>query len=282
MMTPIRSIAILLFAGVLMVSGSYGQQPAIPLVGSVSTASPAQTLGVNGNTVYTCDNSEISIIDVTHPAAPALVSTAGSPLTTTNTFCDVQRGDLVQLLNTSPPVFRAYDLTSPSSPNLIASTTVNKQFFGLPYFEGNTAFFGANVITFGSGYPGPITDQAGDFVSLDVTNFSAPVVLGALETQTHGPVEGGSFNVYGYTPYSGQLAYVTSTTSQGGATQTGVGQLWAVDTSNPSAMSLVSQLNVPGTLQVFGPLVQGNTAVTMGDSGGWKQPCCGNNAFNGT
>lgn len=57
-----------------------------------------------------------------------------------------------------------------------------------------------NEIVFGSGYPGPISDQAGDFVSMDVTNFSAPVVQGTTEAQTHGTVNGGSFNVYGTTP----------------------------------------------------------------------------------
>src|SRR5262249_25623970 len=135
----------------------------VTLLGSVSTASPAQTIGINGNTVYTCDNNEIAIIDVSRPSAPGLITTANSPTNTTNTFCDVQRGQLVQMINTSPPTFRVFDLSNPNSPNLIASPTVNKQFFGPPYFEGNTAFFGANVIVFGSGYPGPVTDQAGDF-----------------------------------------------------------------------------------------------------------------------
>jgi uncharacterized protein (TIGR03437 family) len=185
------------------------------------------------------------------------------------------------MINTTPPTFRVYDLANPKSPKPTASTTVNKQFFGAPYFEGNTAYFGSNVIVFGSGYPGPVTDQAGDFTSMDVTNLSAPAVLGTLESQSHGAVYGGSFNVYGTTPYSSQLAYVAATTSQGSATQTGVGQLWVVNTSNPSAMSLVKAINVTGTLQVFAPLIQGNTAVSIGDSGGWRQPCCGTNAFTG-
>jgi uncharacterized protein (TIGR03437 family) len=264
-----------------LLSSGYGQQRTIPLVGAVATASPAQTIGINANVVYVCDNNEISTVDVTHASAPALLGTINSPTNTTNTYCDVQKGDLVQMINTTTPTFRAYDLTNPTSPSLIAAVAVNKQFFGPPYYQANTAFFGSNVIVFGSGYPGPITDQAGDFVSLDVTSFNAPTVLGALESQTHGPVYGGSFNVYGTTPYNNQLAYVTATTSQGKDTQTGIGQLWVVNTSNPSAMSMVTQVNVPGTLQVFSPLIQGNTAVTIGDSGGWRQPCCGNNAFTG-
>jgi uncharacterized protein (TIGR03437 family) len=247
----------------------------------VPTASPAQTIGINGNTVYTCDNNEISVINVTNASAPVVLGTQASPVSTANTFCDVQRGDLVQLLNTSTPVFNAYSLSNPASPSLIGSTTVNKQFFGPAYFEGNTAFFGTNEINFAGGYPGPITNQAGDFVSLNVTNLSAPVILGTLETQTQGAVLGGSFNVYGTTPYSPQLVYLASTSSQGAATETGMGQLWAVDTTNPSAMSIITQVNVPGTLQVFAPVIQGNTLVTIGDSGGWIEPCCGNDAFSG-
>jgi uncharacterized protein (TIGR03437 family) len=276
----LKGVAAFLLVCGFLANIAYGQS-SIPLVGSVSTASPAETIGINGNNVYTCDDNEISIIDVTQPSKPAVLGTMGSPTSTANTFCDVQRGDLVQMLNTSAPAFRVYDISNPASTSLIASTTVNKQFFGPPYYQGNTAFFGTNVIVFGGGYPGPITDQAGDFVSMDITNLSAPAVLGTLETQTHGPVQGGSFNVVGTTPYNNQLAYVGSTTSQGSATQTGVGQLWVVDTTNPAAMSMVTQVNVPGTLQIFGPLIQGNTAVTIGDSGGWREPCCGNNAFTG-
>ncbi|HEY6344818.1 MAG TPA: hypothetical protein VIY49_25255 [Bryobacteraceae bacterium] len=213
-----------LLAGAVLVNPSYGQQPAIPLVGTVATVSPAETVAVNGNIVYTCDDNEISIIDVTKPSTPAIVTTLGSPADTANTYCDVQKGDLVQMINTSTPSFRAYSLTNPTSPSLFATATVDKTFFGPPYYQGNTAFFGMNEIVFRQGYPGPITDQAGDFVSMDVTNFNSPVILGALESQTHGSVADGSFNVYGTTPYSNTLVYIASTSSQGAATQTGNGQ----------------------------------------------------------
>jgi uncharacterized protein (TIGR03437 family) len=256
-----------------------GSQPV--LVGSAATSSPAHTVGINGNTAYTCDTNEISVINVANPAAPVLSGIVSPPGSGTNTFCDVQRGMLVQMIDTGSPSFLTYDLTSPLSPKRTSSTPINKQFFGPPYYLGNEAFFGTNRIYFASGYPGPITDQMGDFVSMDVTNLMAPVVQGTTETQTQGPVFGGSFNVYGAIPYNGQLAYVTSTTSQGSATQTGVGQLWVVNTANPSSMSIVTKVNVPGTLQVFGPLFQNNTAVTIADTGGWREPCCGTNAFTG-
>jgi len=80
---------------------AYGQSGAaaagatpVTLLGSVATASQAQTIGINGNTVYTCDNNEITIIDVSRPATPGLIATASSPTNTTNTYCDVQRGQL--------------------------------------------------------------------------------------------------------------------------------------------------------------------------------------------
>jgi uncharacterized protein (TIGR03437 family) len=251
------------------------------LLGSVATATPAQTVGINGNTVYTCDTNEISVINVTNTAAPVVSSTISLPGSSTNSYCDVQRGTLVQMFDSGNPTFVTYDITNPASPRQTASTPVNKRYFGAPYFLGNLAFFGTNEIVFAGGYPGTITDQAGDFVALDVTNLAAPVVLGATETQTHGATYGGSFNVYGAAPYNGQIAYVAATSSQGGATQTGVGQLWVVNTANPAAMSIVTKVNVPGTLQVVAPLIQGNTAITLADTLGWREPCCGTDAFTG-
>jgi uncharacterized protein (TIGR03437 family) len=262
--------------------GMAGSAPV--LLGSVATASPAETVGINGNTVYTCDNNEITVINATNTAAPVVSGTVSPPSTggtATNTFCDVQRGNLVQMLDGTPSLFVAYDLTNPALPKQIAATALNKKFFGPAYYQGNEAFFGTNEIVFAGGYPGPITDQAGDFVSMDVTSFSNPVVQGTTEIQTHGSLYGGSYNVYGAIPYNGQLAYIATTTSQGSATQTGIGQLWVVNTANPFSMSVVTQVNVPGTLQVFAPLIQGNTAVTISTSGGWVEPCCGNDAFSG-
>src|ERR1700691_1633849 len=112
------------------------------------------------------------------PTNLTLLATASSPTSTANTFCDVQRGDLVQLINTSQPSFLAYDVSNPTLPNQIGATTGHKDHFGPPFFVVNTAFFGMNEIDFAGGYPGAITDQSGDFVSLDVTNFSNVAVLG--------------------------------------------------------------------------------------------------------
>ncbi len=269
----------------------FTRQAAVPvfnLIGSVATASAAASVAINGNTVYTCDSNEVSVIDASNPASPTLVGTAfaGAINNATSIFCDIQRSDLVMLADTgnsgigNSPSFLAFDLTNPLSPSLIASTIVEKRFFGAPFYQDNNAFFGTNVIFLDGS--SNITGQGGDFVSLDVTNFSAPAVLGTVEQpETNGSTYGGSFNVYGVTPYSTTLAYATSTTSQGSATATGTGQLWAVNTTSPSAMSIVNAVNVPGTIQLFSPLVQGNTAVAIGDTGGWRNPDVSVDAFLG-
>ena len=273
----------------LAVTSTNGQSGPAPfsLIGSVATASAAESVAINGNTAYTCDSNEVTVINATNPTNPTVAGTAlaGAINNARDIFCDIQRGDLVMLADTgnsgigNTPSFLAFDLTNPLSPNLIASTLVDKRFFGAPFYQGNTAFF-ATLALFLSG--STITGQAGDFVSLDVTNFSAPAVLGTIEEpETEGPVYGGSFNVYGATPYNTTLAYATATTSQGATPQTGTGQLWAVNTSNPSAMSIVSQTNVPGTIQLVSPLVQGNTAVAIGDTGGWRNPDVSVDAYTG-
>jgi uncharacterized protein (TIGR03437 family) len=267
-------------------TGGGGGGSSFRLLGSVATASSAVSVAINGSTAYTCDNNEITVINAANPANPTVAGTAfaGAISNAQDIYCDIQQGDLVMLADKgnsglgSTPSFIAFDLTNPLSPSLLASTPVEKQFFGPPYYQGTTAFFATLVLFLSNSY---VSGQGGDVVSLDVTDVTNPAVLGTLETRTQGIAYGGSFNVYGITPYSTSLAYATSTTSQGDTPQTGTGQLWVVNTTNPSAMSLVTQVNVPGTIQLASPLVQGSTAVAIGDTGGWRNPDVSVDAYTG-
>lgn len=96
------------------------------LLGSAATASPVQSIGINGNTVYACDTNEISVINVSSATTPVVSGTVSSPASTTNTYCDVQRGSLVQMIDGNPPTFVTYDITNPASPKQIFSVPVNK------------------------------------------------------------------------------------------------------------------------------------------------------------
>ena len=119
------------------------------LLGAVPTTSAAQSIALNGNTAYVCDQNEVSIVDITNPASPKLlgIALAGAITNAQNIHCDIQRGNLVLLADTAStltgnnPSFLAFDITNPLQPTLIKSTPVNKRFFGAPYYQGNFAFF---------------------------------------------------------------------------------------------------------------------------------------------
>jgi hypothetical protein len=49
------------------------------LLGTAPTPSHAESLAVNGNIVYTCDDNEVSVIDISDVANPRFLSTAVSP-----------------------------------------------------------------------------------------------------------------------------------------------------------------------------------------------------------
>jgi len=169
----------------------------------------------------------------------------------------------------------AFDLTNPLSPTLIKSTPVEKRFFSAPFYSGNFAFFATSSVSFING-PDNVVDQFGDFVSLNVADFTNPFVAGTLEQPQRDAVFGGAFNTYGSAQGPGNIAYVGSTSSQGANTSQGSGQLWVVDISNPASLSFIEQINIPGTRQTAVPFVQGNLAVTVSNTLGWRNPGFGN------
>ena len=96
-------------------------------------------------------------------------------------------------------------------------------------------------------------------------------VISTLEQPVPGPsysqAYGGPTQVFGVTQASGSLLYIGGSTSTN-ATNNGVGRLQTVDVSNPQGIKLVGQMLIPGTLQFAAPLIQGTTAVGIGNNGG--------------
>ncbi len=238
------------------------------------TASAAQSFALNGNLAYTCDNNEISVIDISNPASPRIVATAAASIiqNSGDIHCAIQRNTLAvfsdQVSSTigNSPGFVAFSLTNPSQPTLIAGTPINKRFFQEPVYSGNIAFVPTAALTFFLGFLWD--NQFGDLLAVDLTNFSNPTLLGTLEQpQIHG-VFGGPTVVLGAVQASNSLLYIGGSTSTGD-TNSGVGRLQTVDVSNPAAMKLVGQLLVPGTIHFSAPLVQGTIAVGIGNTGGY-------------
>jgi hypothetical protein len=247
--------------------------PTVTLLGSVKTTSPAESFALSGNLAYVCDDNEISVIDVTNPLNPQIVATAVSSLiqNSADIHCDIQRNtltifsDQVSSVIGNTPAFVAFSLTNPLQPQLIKATPLDKRFFEGPVYIGNFAFVPTLAITY---FFGIWDSQFGDLISVDLTNFSNPLLAGTLEQPQLSAELGGSTSVIGATQADTSLLYLGGTTSTG-SENNGVGRLQTVDVTNPANMQLVGQLMIPGTVQFYAPLIQGTVAVGIGNNGGY-------------
>ncbi len=247
--------------------------PPITLIGSVSTASSAESFALYGTLAYVCDENEISVVNIANPSSPQVTATAVSSLikSSGDINCAVQRNTLAVFSDQTSstigdsPGFVAFNLANSSQPALIAATSINKRFFGAPLYIGNTAFVPTNAVTSCFGW----CNQYGDLLAIDVTNFSAPVLLGTLEQPQIDPVYGGPNDVIGVAQASGSLLYVGGSSAVG-ANNNGFGWLQTIDASNPAAMKIIGQLQIPGTIQFGAPLIQGTLAVGIGNTGGYN------------
>src|SRR5438093_678383 len=86
---------------------------------------------------------------------------------------------------------------------------------------------------------------------------------------------GSNTNMSGGTIVNSQVAYVASTTSTGRNPHNGIGRVLVVDISNPASLSVLREVQIPGTVQVLDVAIQGNRALVVGSSDGWRNP------FNG-
>src|SRR5258708_24352361 len=254
--------------------------PSPMLLGSIATASPAESVAIYGNFAYVCDDNEISIVNISNPSSPQLVGTLTNPLISKSAdiHCAIQRNTLVIFAdqnNTTigdTPAFLAFNLNNHSSPQLIAATSLNKRFFMMPVYIGNYAFvpiwsIGIQFATWDS--------QNGDLLSVDVSNFAAPQVVNTLEQPQLDPVYGGATVVMGVTQAETALLYIGGSSSTGstgqcfGCGNLGSGRLQIVDVSVPTSMKLAGQLLVSGTKQLAAPVIRGTVGPAIGNNGGF-------------
>src|SRR6185369_14858884 len=149
------------------------------LLGSAQTPSPAESLAINGNLAYVCDDNEVSVIDITNPSAPTLLTTAlsGSIKNSGNIHCAVVQNSLVtfsdavnSVVNGSPAI-TTFSLTTPSAPQLIAGTSFNRRFFDEPSYVGNVAFVPTGLYQYSAGTLGA---AFGQLFAADLSNLSSP------------------------------------------------------------------------------------------------------------
>ena len=115
---------------------------------------------------------------------------------------------------------------------------------------------------------GEWSDSFGDLLAIDLISLSSPNLLGTLERPQIDAVYGGHTPVNGAVEADTSLIYLGGATSTGGVNN-GVGRLQVVDVSNPTAMQVITQLAIPGALLFYAPIIQGNIAVGIGNTGGF-------------
>src|SRR5262249_50250392 len=114
---------------------------------------------------------------------------------------------------------------------------------------------------------GSLFDQFGSLLAIDVSNPGAPTLAGPLFNNRGSPDGGDTFQ-NGAVIVNSHLAYVASSTSTGSSTQTGGGRVLVVDDSNPTQLSVLREVDIPGTVQVVDVAIQGKRALVAGSTGG--------------
>lgn len=250
------------------------------LLGSLPTDGAADSIAVQGNLAYIAGTQDVAIIDLSNPASPQLVKTFGSGNLTQGGNNFVQLAGNNELLVASQDTsgnsagfnLFVYSLADPRNPTLLSTTLVNYRFVQDLFVHGSTALVTTGGIFYNSD-SNTITGQFGDLVSLDLSNPASPTVAGVL-SGTPGP-DGGASNQHGGVAVTDSLAYVLGSTSISDQPQTGSGILQVVNYANPTNLSVVNTLQIPGTVHAVAIAVQGNRALVVGSSGGYKNP------FNG-
>jgi uncharacterized protein (TIGR03437 family) len=216
-----------------------------------------------GNYLYVCGPPNISIVNVTNPAAPALVSQFGAS--------DLNGQGFRCLLNPSAPApflvetvdvtnapdnLVVYDLTNPTSP--ARRSLISSAYGPVALFNGTLAYVSATHLTAGQNYN--ITTINGLLNVVDFSNLANPV-QGSGVTLSN-PTQGM------FAPSSNVTYQLTNT----GDPNSGVGALAVYDTSTPNIIKGLSSVAIPGT--VFPELMaaSGNTLLVAGFTKGFLNP----------
>jgi RHS repeat-associated protein len=249
------------------------------LLGGSTTPSPAESVATNGNYAYVCDDNEVSIIDVSNPANPVFrgAALAADMSNTGIARCAVQNRstgpvllafvDAAGTFYGDNPTLVAFGLQNPSAPELIAETNIPEQYFEQPVFsaDGNTAYVPISWLTTVRNF---WSDQGGDVLAIDVTDLAAPTVLDTMETGNNSNLDGG--NAMFGAAMANSITLLEGGSTSTGAADNGTGELVVTDVTNPASISIITTLPVPNTVQIFDPVLQGNLAIALGDTGGWS------------
>jgi uncharacterized membrane protein len=250
--------------------------PPLTLLGQVQTTPTSTTIALDGNLAYVAGTNGIDIVDISNPSSPRLLSTFGQNLIVSGGLTVVRLvgkelivGSTIEYITGAPPpgfTLLIYSLADPLNPTLLSHTPIDYSFLSELLVQGNTVL----VPTYGAGYfAGFLSSQFGSLLSLDVSNPASPALSDVLYN-TLGAPYGGDTNQNGGAIVNDHLAYIASSTSTGSNSQSGTGRVLMVDYSNPTSLSVLGEVDIPGTVQVVDVAIQGNRALVVGSTGGWR------------
>jgi len=248
----------------------------LTVLGQVTTGDDelSAVLYPNGNQelAYTVGANGVSIIDVSNPSSPQVLSTFAQDVIVKGGYniARVVGHDLLVAtnvtLNSSGFNFIVYDLTNPLNPTLVSNTDIPYRFLSDMYVLGNVALFPIEEFDYYPGGEEYYFAQSSNVIAVDISNLSKPTVVGKLFASNDPHPQGGAVIV------NSQIAYTVSSTETGGDTSSGVGDLRLINISNPAMPTLIGDLHIPGTETLTNIALQGSRALVVGSSGGLLQP----------
>jgi len=273
----------------LAVQGQITLPDPLTLDGQVQTTPTGTSVAlfINGaqDLAYVAGTNGIDIVDVTNPAKPVDEGAFGAS--------DIVQGGLTvarvdniggtnylivgsTILNSTgdvaPFTLLVYSLAAPLAPTLVSTTQFANSLSGTPFNSGflnDMAVVGNTVLipTTAFHFTGIVFDgQVGNVLAIDVSKPAAPVLEGVLFPDTSNADS--LTNQFGATIVNSQIAYIASTTTNGGDTQNGVGRVLVVDYSDPTNMKVLGEVDIPNTYQAVDVAIEGNQALVVGRTGG--------------
>ncbi|MBS0321865.1 MAG: choice-of-anchor D domain-containing protein [Proteobacteria bacterium] len=269
--------------------------PSIVPSGALSLAAEARSIARAGDFLYVCQADRVTVLDVSSPLTPVTVGDFATDVLQNGygtVACNIDGNALVLAYSGDTPTsfdtikVVAYDISGVNATTLpvrqtATPTDLGKLFGGSALFSGTTGYMPTTIYIYNP-YSYFIAAQYGNLLQLDFSDPTVPVLAGELfhhfpppSPDTNDPVYGGPNMVFGAVPI-GNYVYLASSTSTGGAVDTGVGRVTIADSTqlatncpgdpNPC---IAATLDVPGTRLLFGIARQGNTVLVAGDSVGY-------------
>ena len=233
----------------------------LSLDGLVDTDAIGTAVALDGSLAYVCGTEDVSIVDISDSSNPRVVKTfAGDVITKGGVNLDQIVGNQLLIgsqypLNSSTFNLLIYSLADPLNPQLVSNTPVNYHFISDMFARGNTAFFSTRGV-YSTLFEG-ITDQFGDFLSVDISDPTKPHLADVLFNNRGAP-DGSDTNENGIVAVNDQIAYVAGSTSTGVNVGSGTGRLLVVNIADPADLALVRTLDIPGTVQLLDVAIHGD------------------------